>query len=191
MTSSAPIKLQKHWLKNWWNCSIEQLHMDHNQVSGEGKITPSLGTGKSLRVREADAKIWRNLIEKASQTASWGFSLGCVRAAVVSSYTHVAFFLFVCWSTANSSSAIFFTLLQKCFFLYLRQGVRAQVGGGAEGEGEATSPLDKEYHVGFNLMTLGSWPEQRQTLNKLSQPGALVLCFFNVIKNVNFSWGIM
>ena len=48
-------------------------------------------------------------------------------------------------------------------FIYLfntdRKGERTQVGGAAEGEGEADSPLSKEPDVGLDPRTLRLWPE--------------------------------
>ena len=48
--------------------------------------------------------------------------------------------------------------------------------GGAEGEGEADSLLQREPKVGLHPETLGSWPELmswRQMLDQLSHPGSL------------------
>ena len=41
-------------------------------------------------------------------------------------------------------------------FIYLRWRDSTQVGGGAEGEGEADSPLSKEPYAGLDLRTWGS-----------------------------------
>ena len=51
---------------------------------------------------------------------------------------------------------------------------RAQTGGWAEGEreGEADSPLSREPNVGLNPKTQDHDLSRRQTLNRLSHPGA-------------------
>ena len=47
-----------------------------------------------------------------------------------------------------------FVLKYDYLLIYLRE--RAQVGGAAEGEGEAGSPLSREPNVGLNPRSLGS-----------------------------------
>ena len=51
-------------------------------------------------------------------------------------------------------------------FIHLREWVRERERehkpwGGAQGEGEADSPLSREPDLGLNTKTLGSWPEPK------------------------------
>ena len=55
-----------------------------------------------------------------------------------------------------SDDMLFAPSLFKKYFVYLFDTERAQVGGGAEGEGEAGSPLSREPHMGLNPRILGS-----------------------------------
>ena len=47
---------------------------------------------------------------------------------------------------------LFFEFLKRFVFIYLRESERAQVGGAAEGEGEASSLLSGEPHVMRSLI---------------------------------------
>ena len=50
-------------------------------------------------------------------------------------------------------------------YLFLKDFIceweRVHIGGGAEGKGQANSALSTEPNVGFDLLTLRSWPEQK------------------------------
>ena len=49
-----------------------------------------------------------------------------------------------------------FVCFFKVLFIYLTENERAQIGGTAEGEGEADSPLSREPNMGLNPRTLES-----------------------------------
>ena len=72
-------------------------------------------------------------------------------------------------------------ILLKILFIYLRETERSQAGGGAEGEGEASSPLSKEPNLGLRGLIPGPWDHdlsQREVINWLSHPGVpWIACF--------------
>ena len=54
--------------------------------------------------------------------------------------------------------------------MYLFERKKTQAGGGAEGEGEAGSPLGREPDMGLDPRTLGSPPEQKSDTSLTEPP---------------------
>ena len=62
----------------------------------------------------------------------------------------------------------------KILFIYLSKRENTSEGGGAEGEGEADSPLSREPNVRLNPRTQDHDLRRRQMFNQLSHSGSVI-----------------